>query len=51
MRRKRLHLIESCAERKRSEKGEAFNRIVKVGFLIQWRKPSFNQKKTIKRMQ
>ena len=51
MRHRRLRLTESYAERKRNEKGEAFNRIIRVGFLIQWRKPSFNQKKTIKRMQ
>ena len=46
MRHRRLRLTESCVER-RSEKGEAFNRIIRVGFLIQWRKPAFNQKQFV----
>lgn len=43
MKHRKLHLTESCVERRRNEKGEAFNRIIRVGFLIQWRKPAFNQ--------
>ena len=47
MRRKRLHLTESCVERRRNVKDETFNRFIKVGFLIQWRKPAFNQKQFV----
>ena len=47
MRHRRLRLTESYAERRRNEKGEVFNRVIKVGFLIQWRKPTFNQKQFV----
>jgi len=47
MRHRRLHLTESCVERRRNVKDETFNRFIKVGFLIQWRKPAFNQKQFV----
>ena len=47
MRHRRQHLTENYAERKRSVKDETFNRFIKVGFLIQWRKPAFNQKQFV----
>ena len=33
MKHRKLHLTESCVERRRNEKGEAFNRIIRVAFL------------------
>lgn len=46
MKHRKLHLTESCAERKEAQRPETLI-IVKVGFLIQWRKPSFNQKQYV----
>ena len=37
----------SCVERRRNEKGEVFNRVIKVDFLMQWRKSAFNQKQFV----
>ena len=33
--------------KKKKRKGRSFNRIIRVGFLIQWRKPAFNQKQFV----
>ena len=47
MKHRKLHLTGSCVERRRNVKDENFNRFIKVGFLIQWRKPAFNQKQFV----
>ncbi len=47
MKHRKLHLTGSCAERRRNEKGEVFNRVIKVDFLMQWRKSAFNQKQFV----
>ena len=47
MKHRKLHLTGSCVERRRNEKGEVFNRVIKVDFLMQWRKSAFNQKQFV----